>query len=169
MFWKLHLGGWAVFFLLKVAGIYTKYRLDAPGSFLWFVVPFALAFTATALLRPFYRSLRNRLHSVWLLFLSVIVTCVLLANGIGWIQSVIAQHLPQTAPGMDNISRVSRPQLTLEWSLPILSWSLLYLGFHLLQDWRTESVRTERAQMLARNAQLRLLRFQLNPHFLFNA
>jgi hypothetical protein len=169
MFWKLHIGGWVAFGVLKVAGIYTKYRLDTPGSFIWFVVPFALAFTATALLRPFYRSLRNRFHSVWLLFLSVIATCVLLANGISLAQGAIAQRLPETAPGMDNISRVSHHQLTLEWSLPILCWSLLYLGFHLLQDWRTESVRTERARMLARNAQLRLLRFQLNPHFLFNA
>jgi signal transduction histidine kinase len=169
MFWKLHIGGWVAFFVLKVAGIYTKYRLDAPGGFIWFVVPFALAFTATAALRPFYRNLRVRLHSVWALFFYVIATCVVLANGISLVQGAIGQLLPEATPGMENITRVNHPQLALEWSLPILCWSLLYLGFHLLQDWQAESVRTERARMLARNAQLRLLRFQLNPHFLFNA
>lgn len=48
-------------------------------------------------------------------------------------------------------------------------WSVCYL---LINSWYELSVQkenTEHAKLLARNAQLNSLRYQLNPHFLFNA
>lgn len=53
------------------------------------------------------------------------------------------------------------------WFL-ILGWSGLYFGikyYNLLQLERQKSIR---AESMAHEAQLRMLRYQLNPHFLFN-
>lgn len=53
------------------------------------------------------------------------------------------------------------------WFL-ILGWSGLYFGikyYNLLQIERRKSIK---AESLAHEAQLRMLRYQLNPHFLFN-
>jgi two-component system LytT family sensor kinase len=50
----------------------------------------------------------------------------------------------------------------------MLCWSVLYFAlkfYQLLQDERQRSIR---AESLAHEAQLRMLRYQLNPHFLFN-
>lgn len=50
----------------------------------------------------------------------------------------------------------------------MMGWSGLYFGikyYNLLQD---EQQRAVRAESLAHEAQLRMLRYQLNPHFLFN-
>ena len=50
----------------------------------------------------------------------------------------------------------------------ILAWSGLYFGltlYHLLQEERAKNLS---AQAMAHEAQLRMLRYQLNPHFLFN-
>ena len=52
--------------------------------------------------------------------------------------------------------------------LPLFGWSLLRLGFRYntaLGEQREQALRAEAA---ARDAQLRMLACQLNPHFLFN-
>jgi two-component system LytT family sensor kinase len=51
----------------------------------------------------------------------------------------------------------------------ILAWSLLYVGIKRHQALIAERERTLRAEALAHRARLEALRWQLNPHFLFNA
>ncbi len=50
----------------------------------------------------------------------------------------------------------------------LLCWSMMYFGlkfYRLLQEEKEKSIR---AESLAHESQLRMLRYQLNPHFLFN-
>lgn len=49
-----------------------------------------------------------------------------------------------------------------------LAWSGLYFGIKFYQLLEEERRRTVRAESMAHQAQLRMLRYQLNPHFLFN-
>ena len=51
----------------------------------------------------------------------------------------------------------------------LLLWSLLYLALVYWRDHREQRERLQRAEALAQEARLRMLRYQLNPHFLFNA
>jgi hypothetical protein len=51
----------------------------------------------------------------------------------------------------------------------LLLWSLLYLAFVYWCDQRAQRERVRKAEALAHQARLRMLRYQLNPHFLFNA
>jgi LytS/YehU family sensor histidine kinase len=51
---------------------------------------------------------------------------------------------------------------------PFVIWSAFYLGFKIYEEWMSQKQSTERAKMLAQSAQLETLRYQLNPHFLFN-
>lgn len=50
-----------------------------------------------------------------------------------------------------------------------LVWSTLYFGIKIWRDWVIERERAEKAEEDARQAQLQTLRYQLNPHFLFNS
>lgn len=52
--------------------------------------------------------------------------------------------------------------------LPMLGWSLAYLGLQYHMALREERETALRAVAAARDAQLRMLAYQLNPHFLFN-
>lgn len=49
-----------------------------------------------------------------------------------------------------------------------LSWAALYFGIKYYQMLQEEKRRTLKANSMAHQAQLKMLRYQLNPHFLFN-
>ncbi len=51
----------------------------------------------------------------------------------------------------------------------LLLWGLLYFTLVHWRDQRAQRERVQRAEALAHQARLRMLRYQLNPHFLFNA
>ncbi len=53
---------------------------------------------------------------------------------------------------------------------PIMTtWSLSYFGIKFWLDLSAERERAEKADLLAQSAQLQMLRYQVNPHFLFNS
>jgi LytS/YehU family sensor histidine kinase len=58
---------------------------------------------------------------------------------------------------------------TLYNSFMLLSWSVLYVGIKHQQALQAERERALRAEALAQSARLEALRYQLNPHFLFNS
>lgn len=51
----------------------------------------------------------------------------------------------------------------------VLGWSLIYIGYHYLQNVRAAEAEKWRLQLSMREAELSALRSQLNPHFLFNS
>jgi hypothetical protein len=63
------------------------------------------------------------------------------------------------------------PVLTnLMWNFPIFFvWSLLYFGIKFWKDMLAEKEKAQNAITLAQKSKLQMLRYQLNPHFLFNS
>jgi hypothetical protein len=57
---------------------------------------------------------------------------------------------------------------TLDNSLPLFGWSLARLGLQYNSALREQREQALRAEAAARDAQLQMLAYQLNPHFLFN-
>jgi two-component system, LytTR family, sensor kinase len=51
----------------------------------------------------------------------------------------------------------------------IFSWSSLYFGLKFWLEWDHQKIKVEQANSTALEARLQMLRYQLNPHFLFNA
>jgi signal transduction histidine kinase len=58
---------------------------------------------------------------------------------------------------------------TVHSAVVLLAWSVVYFGIRSYQALQEERERSLRAEAHAKDAQLRMLAYQLNPHFLFNA
>ncbi|WP_444920855.1 sensor histidine kinase [Microbulbifer sp. CnH-101-G] len=52
--------------------------------------------------------------------------------------------------------------------LILTTWAALYYGIKYYQSSQTQRAKALRAESMAHQAQLKMLRYQLNPHFLFN-
>jgi two-component system LytT family sensor kinase len=72
----------------------------------------------------------------------------------------------QHAPFAERL--VPAPREALDYSLTLLAWSAIYLGLRWWQELQDQRARALEAAALAQQAQLDALRYQLNPHFLFN-
>jgi len=178
LFWALHLGGWALW------GIVGKYLYTA--TMLEEVAPNYAAYVATITvigmfisltLRYLYRLLWDR--ALWIQAIGLAGGSALTgflwlkARGYiyyGWIETakdMEAWH-EKLGDAAEIYSKVSFVESTTGSIMVMLSWSALYFAiksYRIFQEVRESALKSA---AMAHEAQLKMLRYQLNPHFLFN-
>lgn len=126
----------------------------------------AAGFVSTLLLFHLLGLLERRLRS-WRLCLVSGVTCLLVA--VLW---RLLCDLGRYELGLATSFRVQLRSLCGSATADVLTLGMfagLYLAIRYWQELESEREKTLRAMALAHQAQLQMLRYQLNPHFLFNA
>jgi two-component system, LytTR family, sensor kinase len=160
-FWILQTIGWSGYFFLRSLSGFAN-------SMGWMLLVHTLLLTATGysltlLMASLYRRL-IKMQPLWTLILSL--GTVAIAAGIF---SVIETWSYATflKPGARPVGVEYFGAILLDFSL-LAAWTALYYGinyFLLLED---QIRQRERLEGQASSAQLAMLRYQLNPHFLFN-
>jgi two-component system LytT family sensor kinase len=160
-FWILQTIGWTGYFFLRSLSGFAN-------SMGWMLLVHTLLLTATGysltlLMASLYRRLIT-MQPLWTLILSL--ATALIAAGIF---SVIETWSYATflKPGARPVGVEYFGAILLDFSL-LAAWTALYYGinyFLLLED---QIRQRERLENQASSAQLAMLRYQLNPHFLFN-
>lgn len=166
-FWKIQITGWLVY----LVAIYITFLTVVPPEnyiSLFYVKAFRAftGFCLTCILRQIYlRFAANfSIQSIVLLVLgcAVIFGCV-------WAGIEVGYYL-LTSPNFNFAANAVRvPSYALDYAMTLTGWSALYFGIKNWQRWQAERDNTLEAVALANQAQLEMLRYQLNPHFLFNA
>lgn len=169
-FWQIQILGW----------ILVKVTIDIQQLSKAFIsgneIPFShllnslcvdlVAFTLTVGMRYLYRYLYKKEYFV-------LRTIIIIAI-VSYIASVITYLMvfPFNEFFGIPIKNLSLPgSLTaIMWNFPIFFvWSLLYFGIKYWKQSIHDRDQVEKANHLAQSAQLQMLRYQLNPHFLFNS
>ena len=160
-FWTLQSAGWAGYFMLRaLTGL-------ANGATWLFVVPTALAtatgYSLTLLMSAAYRRLFNmRPLATWGGSITILIIASVVFSSIEtWAHATFYR----TGPMPEGIQYLSA--ILLDLAL-LVAWSALYYGINfylLVEEQRDQLLRLESH---ASSAQLAMLRYQLNPHFLFN-
>lgn len=166
-FWRLQIVGWVVYLLL----IYiTFFSVAQPGRFIALLqiktVRTIIGFILTCILWQFYKRIVNRVSIGKTVGIVLISSAVF---GILWTASEAFYNM-QTSATYD-INRVlpRLPRVALDYAVTVMAWSAIYFGIKYWQKWQAERENSLKATILAEKAQLEMLRYQLNPHFLFNA
>jgi LytS/YehU family sensor histidine kinase len=164
----LNSAGWIILSLVYLF-LYYRDALSEPVRVLAVMVTYIIGFLLSLILRLLYRSLGYRLNTISGLTILIIFCSVITAQLWYWIDYLASIPLV----GTEELSRMLTVQyylsISFSRSFPLLIWSILYFMINLWIDWNIQKIRTEKANTLAQTAQLQMLRYQLNPHFLFNA
>ena len=169
-FWLLHTGGWLAYgvamSLSRVGMFPLSYMVVAKG------VLMVNGFILSLSLRYVYRPLIKRgTPLLALLAISVIASYIV---SLAWTAADNYLTYPVTvALGVREPAATRgtiRPFVGAVYnSFTILAWSVLYIGIRYYGALQTERERSLAAEAAAHRAQLEALRYQINPHFLFNA
>ena len=164
LFWKFQLTGWFVFF---IAAFPLKYAMAGSirGALLLSAARDGGGFLITLGLRSIYRKFwsDNALRMV-----AIISVACMAAGGI---QYALAYQLFGLAPDKPEIFYMYPARLNAFYERTgiLFGWSFLYFGIRHALASKEQELRLTLIESEKRQAQLLMLRAQMNPHFLFNA
>src|ERR1700677_2294788 len=160
-YWQIQIVGWGCFYLydlLESIHAFLTKRVFIDEE----TVPIVLMFLGSCALRPFCRWLLRHSQS-WIAFelkaaAAALVTSIPIACG----ACLILQNF-YYVPWHALVTVLARSSFTL------FMWCSLYFSIKQWQQSSMEKERLLRAESEVREARLLALRYQLNPHFLFNS
>ena len=170
LFWMLQLAGWAGYAVALMVPWLGRY----PLSVMWWnkLVIAATGLATSSVLRLLYRRVAGEGSGI--ATLAVVSVAAALGGAIVWnatASAILGRSLQNDSIllGALGTSRWPRFDGVLYHALVLLTWTLLYLGARHYRALVAERERSLRAESLAREARLSALRYQIGPHFLFNA
>ena len=161
-FWNLQLAGWGGAFLLRAsAAIANGQPWDLVAVILVVTIT---GFSISLIISVVYRQLISKqpLFAWGATTLALMVAVTIYASIDAWVQGIYYAGIRETTFAQRFIG-LSYIPLTL-----LGGWSALYYAINYFLTVEEQADRLERLEAQATSAQLAMLRYQLNPHFLFN-
>lgn len=171
LFWVLQISGWLLYGIIYYLIYYSGQDLEIKSIF-GFSITYILAFLVTLVMRKIYQKVDYQHRSI--LNVSGVVILCSLSFAIIWLY--VDRFVSYPIYGIE-IFQAAMDKITwrsnlgnIYWKTFILfTWSALYFLINFWRQWNEQLLRVEKAELLAHSAQLQMLRYQLNPHFLFNS
>ncbi|MEJ2195923.1 MAG: histidine kinase [Ignavibacteriaceae bacterium] len=171
-FWLINSIGWIFLIAADSLIVSPDYVLASWLNFFSNSIQWSMGFVITIGLRLIYMRYRYREKALfivlfYILFFSLIFSIVLFVSAHVIYALIKPEEFEQFS---ETIYTFNYMAARLTQIFPLLTtWSMLYFGIKFWLDWSKEHDRAEKLDLLAKSAQLQMLRYQVNPHFLFNS
>ena len=162
LFWWLHVGGWLGYGSL--AYLQALAHGKPPGYWRLTLGVAVAGFLATLLVRFI---LRRAWGLPMKAFLPLAAACVVLATGLVGV-AYVSLLLDWCGESCRPSSRLGYLASGSSGFYVVLSWVAFYVGIKYWRQLQQQTRHALAANAMAHQAQLKMLRYQLNPHFLFN-
>ena len=167
-FWHYQIIGWIVFLINNSGLIWIEYKTTNDSIFLisdFYIILFLLTIVLRYIYRFIYKSSRSFITYFAVSTAFSILGSILLAESRILNNYLFGNYDPWLSVPRDFRYFTYIPRDA--W--PIFVWSILYFGIKYWQDLLNEKERLAKAELMASKSQLKMLRYQINPHFLFNS
>ncbi len=168
-FWFLNMIGWLFYLIMIYLNFFTfteVFKYDVIRLVLITVWGFLL----TGGLRYLYRRIDINTQTIAGIIFFVVVASLLTANLWFWVSRTIYYTLLGRSFSWVADLVPGAYQYVVFWdTVTLIGWSSLYFSIKFWIEWEHQKEHTKEANRLAEKAQLQMLRYQLNPHFMFNA
>ena len=171
LFWVLQIWGWLLYGVIYYLIYYSGRDLDAV-NIIGFAVTYVVAFLVTIVMREIYQKSDYQHRSILNVSGIVILTTIIFAVIWFYVDRFVSYPIYGIEKFQESLDRISlRSNVgNIFWKTFILfTWSALYFLINFWRQWNEQLLRVEKAELMAHSAQLQMLRYQLNPHFLFNS
>ncbi len=162
-FWNLQLAGWGGAATLRAMSALANGQ--APDRLVIILIATITGFSISLILAVIYNKLiKQRPFITWS------VTAIVLAFAVGvhaFIDSWVLDVAGTASSGSSNFASLFVGIYFFDLTL-LGAWSALYYAINFFLQVEEQADRLERLEAQATSAQLAMLRYQLNPHFLFN-
>jgi two-component system LytT family sensor kinase len=160
-FWQLQMMGWACLYVLVLVGSIPDF-LHRSGAFRDDTLAVVFMFMGSCVLRPICRALWQ--HALpWLAFEIRVFVWSLFVGAAGALTAELS------VLGFRKMDWADLAGNSVQFAVVLFLWCSLYFSIKHWQQSAQERERLLRAEGEAREARLSALRYQLNPHFLFNS
>jgi len=171
-FWFFQIVGWFLMFLLDFFQMYEE-LVNFKMIYTW-LISLLTGFFITLVLHKIYRYVYSRKKSIYL-YLVLVPISSLIAGFVWFIVKYIIVLPISDVLIFDSkfnintytIDYILHRMISFSWVFMV--WSILYFVLKFWIDLLEAKKNFEKASLLAQKSQLQMLRYQLNPHFLFNS
>ena len=160
LYWRCQLGGWLGFSLLQLIPVLLGSAYRTP---LRLIVAAIILRAVTGMLGTHLLQMLNARLAVRLP-----VAASLLAGALASMELLFSHFLLRDDVWYGPFDARRVISAWFAWMIVVSGWTVLYVIIHELRERRIRETRALRLEMMVQEAQLRGLRAQLNPHFLFN-
>ncbi|HSE11975.1 MAG TPA: histidine kinase [Rudaea sp.] len=160
-FWLLQICGWTGYFVLNFSAMLAEGK---HYHYIWYSLgSTASGFAVTSVLRLGYRRVWNLPTPKMTLSAAAMLLVALIID-----TKLYTECLFQVCDDCRPHNLLGYTWYFVSRLYVLLSWSGLYFGIKFSRQLREQKEAALKAQAMAHEAQLKMLRYQLNPHFLFN-
>lgn len=155
IYWVSQVGGWLFYVIINLF-FYGLSNATSAKDVLIYLALFVMGIVLTHLYRGFI--LKNNILKIkipYQLVFIVVSSCVLslLFFGFGSLFNITLFNI----------------EVLLNGVVPFVFWSLIYFGFHYLENYKRTEIQNLRWEAASKDIELNKLKSQLNPHFMFNS
>jgi two-component system, LytTR family, sensor kinase len=162
LFWSLNAAGWGAYAISQYFG--ALLQANPIGMQLVIGIAAVAGFVLSMPLRFVYRILWG--SSPRTIIIGVLASCYVTALALRVVINVAYRDLVEPSWRFKTLFELLQGSLSTTYLL--LCWSALYFGIKYYESLQIQREAALKATALAQEAQLKMLRYQLNPHFLFN-